>query len=89
MLFIPIVNCIPEKMKELAQFANTRGPTKGTKIVSNYGTPVGKGITILEADNEEAVFAYFSPMLQFFKNIEVYPALPMEKVMEFATLIKH
>jgi len=89
MLFIAIVNCIPEKMKELAQFAKTRGPTKGTKIISNYGTPVGKGITILEADNEEAVFAYFSQMLQFFKNIEVYPALPMEKVMEFATLIKH
>lgn len=89
MLFIAIVNCIPEKMKELAQFAKTRGPTKGTKIISNYGTPVGKGITILEADNEEAVFTYFSPMLQFFKNIEVYPALPMEKVMEFATLIKH
>ena len=89
MLFIAIVNCIPEKMKELAQFSKTRPPTKGAKILGNYGTPVGKGITILEADNEEDVFAYFSPTLQFFKNIEVYPALPMEKVMQFATLIKH
>jgi len=89
MLFVAIVNCIPEKMKELAQFSKTRGPSKGAKILGNCGTPVGKGITILEADSEEAVFAYFSPMLQFFKNIEVYPALPMEKVMQFVTLIKH
>jgi hypothetical protein len=42
----------------------------------------------MESDSEEAAFAYFSPMLQFFKTIELYPALPMEKVMEFATLIK-
>lgn len=83
-----MVNCVPEKMKELAEFAKARGPVKGVKIVGNYGTPVGKGVTILETDSEEAVFAYFSPMLQFFKNIEVYPALPMEKVMAFAALIK-
>lgn len=88
MLFLAIVNCVPEKMKELASFAKARGPLKGVKIIGNYGTPVGKGVTVLEADSEEAIFAYFSPMLQFFKNVEVYPALPIEKVMEFATLIK-
>jgi hypothetical protein len=88
LLFVAMVNCVPEKMKELAEFAKARGPVKGVKIVGNYGTPVGKGVTILETDSEEAVFAYFSPMLQFFKNIEVYPALPMEKVMAFAALIK-
>jgi hypothetical protein len=88
LLFVAIVNCLPEKMKELAEFAKARGAVKGVKVTGNYGTPVGKGVTVLEAENEAAVFAYFSPMLQFFKEIEVYPALPMEKVMEFATLIK-
>lgn len=76
-------------MKELAELAKARGIAKGIKIIGNYGTPVGKGVTVLETDSEEAVFAYFSPMLQFFKKIELYPALPMEKVMEFAALIKH
>ena len=50
---------------------------------------MGKGVTILEAESEEAVFAYFSPMLQFFRSVEIYPALPMRRVMEFAALIKH
>jgi phenylpyruvate tautomerase PptA (4-oxalocrotonate tautomerase family) len=88
LLFVAIVNCVSEKMKELAEFAKTRGPVKGIRVTGNYGTPVGKGVTILEAENEEAVFAYFSPMLQFFNSIEVYPALPMEKVMQFARTIK-
>jgi hypothetical protein len=88
LLFMAMVNCVPEKMKELAEFAKARGIVKGIKVIANYGTPVGKGVTILEAESEEAVFAYFSPMLRFFSNIEVYPALPMEKVMEFAALIK-
>lgn len=89
MLFVSIVECVPEKMRELAEFAKSRGPVKGVKIIGNYGTPVGKGVTILEADSEMAVFAYFSPMLRFFKKTEVYPALSMEKVMEFAALVKH
>lgn len=88
MLFLAIVNRVPEKMKELASFAKARGPLKGIKIVGNYGTPIGKGVTVLEADSEEAIFAHFSPMLQFFKNVQIYPALPMEKVMEFAAVIK-
>lgn len=88
MLFLAIVDCVPEKMKELADFAKARGSLKGVKIICNYGTPVGKGVTILEANSEEAVFGYLSPMLQFFKNVEIYPALPMEKVMEFAALMK-
>ena len=83
-----IVNCVPERIRELAEFVKARGPVKGVKMIGNYGTPVGKGVTILEADSEMAVFAYFSPMLQFFRSVEVYPALPMEKVMEFASLIK-
>jgi hypothetical protein len=83
LLFVAIVNCLPEKMKELAEFAKARGVVKGVKVASNYGTPVGKGVTVLEAENEAAVFAYFSPMLPFFKEIEVYPALPMEKVHAF------
>jgi len=49
---------------------------------------VGKGVTILEAESEESVFAYFSPMLPFFRKVEVHTALPMEKVMEFAALMK-
>jgi len=88
LLFVAIVNCVPEKIRELAEFAKRRGTVTGVKLVGNYGTPVGKGVTILEAGSEEAVFAYFSPMLQFFKSVEIYPALPMEKVMEFATLMK-
>lgn len=87
-MFLAIVNCIPEKIRDLAEFAKARGPVEGVKVVGNYGTPVGKGVTILEADSEEAVFAYFSPMLQFFRNVEVYPALPMKKVMEFSSLIR-
>jgi hypothetical protein len=87
-LFVAIVNCVPEKMRELAEFAKARGTVRGVKVIGNYGTPVGKGVTVMESDSEEAVFAYFSPMLQFFKTVELYPALPMEKVMEFATLIK-
>jgi len=88
LLFVAIVNCVPERIRELAEFAKARGPVKGVKLISNYGTPVGKGVTILEADSEEPVFAYFSPMLQFFRNVEIYPALPMERVMEFASSVK-
>lgn len=88
MLFVAIVECVPEKIRELAEFAKRRGPVEGVKIVGNYGTPVGKGVTILEADSEKAVFMYFSPMLPFFKRVEVYPALPMEKVMEFASFMR-
>lgn len=88
LLFVAIVECVPERIRELAGFAKARGPVRGVKLVGNYGTPVGKGVTIMEADSEEAVFAYFSPMLQFFRKVEVYPALPMEKVMEFSALMK-
>ena len=88
MLFVAIVNCVPERIRDLADFARRRGSVEGVKLIGNYGTPVGKGVTILEAESEEAVFAYFSPMLQFFKSVEVYPALPMQKVMEFAALMK-
>jgi len=88
LLFVAIVECILERIKELAEFAAKRGPIRGINLVGNYGTPVGKGVTILEADSEESVFAYFSPMLPFFRRVEVYPALSMEKVMEFAALMK-
>jgi len=57
-------------------------------MIGNYGTPVCKGVTILEADSEEHIFAYFSLMLQFFRDVEIYTALPTEKVMEFASSIK-
>ncbi|MBO8183399.1 MAG: hypothetical protein H0Z28_11510 [Archaeoglobus sp.] len=88
MLFVAFVECVPERIKELAEFAAKRGPIKGIKLIGNYGTPVGKGVTIMEAESEESVFAYFSPMLPFFRNVEVYPALSMERVMEFAALMK-
>lgn len=88
MLFVAIVSCVPERIKELAEFSKTRGSVKGIKIIGNYGTAVGKGITILEVDSEQAVFTYFTPTLRFFKDIEVHLALPMEKVMEFASLSK-
>jgi len=89
LLFVAIVSCIPERIKDLAEFAKRRGAVEGVKLVGDYGTPVGKGVTILEAESEEAVFTYFSPMLQFFRSVEIYPALPMRRVMEFAALIKH
>jgi hypothetical protein len=49
-------------------------PPRGTKIIAFYATPIW-GITIFEADSEEAVFKAMPGLLSFF---EVFPALPIE-----------
>ncbi|RLI77094.1 hypothetical protein DRP07_12505 [Archaeoglobales archaeon] len=45
-VFVAIVECVPERIRELAEFAAKRGPIKGIKLIGNYGTPVGKGVTV-------------------------------------------
>jgi len=42
----------------------------------------------LEAESAAAVFAYFSPLLRFFRKIEVYHAMPIEEVMRFASMMR-
>jgi len=43
LLFVAIVECVPERIRELAEFAAKRGLIKRIKLIGNYGTPVGKG----------------------------------------------
>jgi hypothetical protein len=84
LLFVALVESDATKLKELAETARNLGAVEGVRVISAYGTPVGRGVTIFEADNEEAIFRYYTPMLPFLKKVEIYPALPLEKVISFA-----
>jgi hypothetical protein len=52
-LFVAIVNCVPENMRELAEFAKARRAVMGVKVIGNYGTPVGKGVTVIDRSDSE------------------------------------
>jgi len=43
LIFVSFEDCDPEKIRGLAEFARSRGPVEGVKIIARYGTPVGKG----------------------------------------------
>ena len=83
MLFVAFIETDMARIKELAEAAMKRGDVEGLKTVGSYGTPVGKGVHIFDADSEEAVFKYYTPEIPFLKKLEVYPALPLEKVIPF------
>ena len=86
MQFVAFVEIDAEKMSELAATYIKLGTVEGLKTIADYGTPAGKGVHIFEAESENAIFKYFTPVLPLFKSMEVYPALPVEKVVTFAQL---
>ena len=82
MLFMIIWEANPEKLMEgLKLFKEGKFPRpKGVKHIVEYGTPGGLFVEIVEADNSEDVYKYVMPALHFHKKVDVYPALPPQKV---------
>jgi hypothetical protein len=58
-------------------------PTKGSKIINWLVTPGGKGVTISEADSEEAIFRSYvvweKEVPGMFASYEVHPAVAIDK----------
>lgn len=81
MLFLALVEGDVAKSRELAEVARKQAIAPGLRTIVQYATPVGKGVHIFEATSEEAVFRYFAPLLPYVKNVEIYPALPLDKIL--------
>jgi hypothetical protein len=56
-LFAAIVNCVPENMREMAEFAKARRAVGEVKVVGNYGTPIGKGVTVIDRSRSILTFS--------------------------------
>jgi len=82
MLFMIMWEADPEKLMEgMKLFKKGKFPRPaGVKHIAEYGTPGGLFVEIVEASNSEAVYKYVMPALRFHRRVDVYPALPPEKV---------
>jgi hypothetical protein len=94
LLFVAYWELNPDKdIKEVAKLAadltkTGKFPIKGTKMIGWYDTPGGWGVTIWEADSEEAVFngllVWTKAMPGIFSCFKVSPALTAEKAIPLA-----
>lgn len=82
MLFLIMWQSDPEKlMKGMKLFKKGKFPRpRGIKHVAEYGTPGGLFVEIVEANKPEDVYKYVMPALHLHSKVDVYPALPPEKI---------
>jgi len=71
-----------EKTKDLIMTMEKLKPVEGVKIIADYVLANGKGVAIIEAESIEAVFKHLAPTVQFFKSLEVSPAMPCKELRE-------
>jgi len=83
-LFVAIEEVDFDKLKDLIMAMERIKPPEGVKLIGDYATLGGKGVMIIKAEKIEDVFKYFAPVAQYFKRLEVYPALPCEEMRKIA-----
>ena len=79
----------PDKeLKNLAEVTKGLPNVKGVKVLESYATPTTPvwGVTLVEADSEEALFSYFFGFVLkvpgMFSKYFILPSLPTEKAIE-------
>ena len=75
MLFVAFVESDAEKLGELAEIARKRGSVEGMKTIAQYGTPVGKGVHIFEAETVEVSCDRRHPVIADGEHVGWLPAI--------------